>query len=236
VNIPALTAEASLYRTGNHYRASSAGSIATQSVMAAFTSTECSRCENRCNEAAADCTGTAVAVWLAGLGSCAASGPFYPFCAGGVTGAYAFAVGVCMAKLEGCKAINCDAAGSPCCPVSCGNHCCGYGEKCMRYGCCPANRVLCGDDCCNLGETCCGGKCCPAGSHCCGDSCCEANVPCCGNTCCSLLPPPGSGPTPPPNNCIFGGAPCGPKCCPPGLECCGYTPQFGPDCKTSCIR
>lgn len=239
MTLPAFTAESSLYRTNGRYRSSVAhrsGSTGAHSVVAAFSSTACSDCENKCNDAAADCVATATAVWGVGLAGCAIFGPFAPLCAGAVTTTYLIANGVCFTKLAGCHAINCNLPGKPCCPVSCSaGHCCAEGETCMAHGCCPSGRVVCGGDCCSLGASCCGNKCCPPGSHCCGDTCCAENIPCCGNTCCSLFPPGTLPPTPPINNCIFGGEPCGGKCCPPGLQCCGII-NGQPDCKMSCLR
>ena len=157
-------------------------------------------------------------------------------CAIPVSAAYALAEGLCIAGLTACH-VGCNLPGTgSCCPVFCElGHCCSHGETCLPQGCCPSGRTECWGDCCAPGQSCCGGACCSG--TCCGNSCCPAGVPCCGDQCCGITPPIGTPPPPPPtNNCIFGGAPCGPKCCPPGLQCCGYSPQFGADCRTSCIR
>lgn len=234
MNLPAFTAEFSLYRSRNSYRVATAPDVAmpAQSVVSALTyedNVNCSRCENKCNEQWADCVGVATATWLAGLVGCAAAGPLYPLCAGPVTVAYASANGLCVGKLGLCRAI-CNAPGESCCPVFCGlGHCCSKGETCIPDGCCPSDRQVCG------------GECCPNGYSCCGDTCCPPNYFCRDGGFCSefpsdLLPPSGTpGPPPPFNNCIFGGEPCQGKCCPPGTVCCGGSPGQ-PDCKTSCLR
>lgn len=230
MSIPEFTAEASLYRTNNRYRSSSAefgGTIAFQSVVAALTyddTVNCGACENRCNNAAADCTAVAVATWTAGLAGCAIFGPFAPACAIPVTGAYALANAVCLGKLAACRALNCYSPGSSCCPVFCElGHCCSHGETCMPQGCCPSNQIVCGGECCGLGESCCGDTCCPPNYFCRDGFCSEFPS--------DFLPPNGDPPKPPINNCIFGGEPCGRKCCSPGLQCCNDG-----ECRVSCIN
>jgi hypothetical protein len=244
MNLPAFTAESSLYRSRNRYRVAaerSTAGLAADSVvlsLSAAANAACDDCEQSCAEDYSSCLAVALAtVWLPWLGG--------GIGAGCVAGSW-----YCLAR--------CNSEGHACCPTDCGKYCCDYGEQCSHLsGCCPGDRVVCagrccaagdsccGDRCCNAGQTCCGdtcclpgenccgGKCCP--HNCCGDTCCDAGVPCCGDHCCSLLPPKGSSPTPPPNHCLFGGAPCGTKCCPPGLECCGLF-NGQPDCKTSCLH
>ncbi len=231
MSIPEFTAEASLYKTSNRYRSSSAefgGTVASQSVVAALThddTVNCESCENRCNVTAAECTGIAVAAWTAGLAVCAVTGPFAPVCAIPVTGAYALANAGCLGKLAACRAINCDSPGSPCCPVFCElGHCCSHGETCMPQGCCPSNQIVCGGECCGLGESCCGDTCCPPNYFCRDGGFCSEFPS-------DFLPPNSDPPKPPINNCIFGGEPCGRKCCPPGLQCCGDG-----ECRGSCIN
>ncbi len=241
MSLPRFTADHSLYRSGNSYHSYGAEqdlAISLQSVVPTLTfedTANCSRCENKCNEQSAECVGTAVAAWMIGLVGCAFSGPFYPICASGVSAAYATAVGVCTAKLAACHAV-CNLPGESCCPQFCElGHCCSRGETCMPNGCCPSDRQVCGAECCPQGASCCDGACCGPEEHCCGNACCPANVPCGTDGLCAgftTTPPP----PPPANNCIFGGAPCGPKCCPPGLQCCSYSPEFGADCKTSCLH
>ena len=150
MNMPGFTAEATLYRTRNRYRfsvsASSASSTA-QSVVPALNfedSVRCSACENKCNEAAADCVGVATGTWLLGLGACAAAGPLYPLCATPVSIAFALANAGCAAKLAACHVV-CNAPGdSSCCPVFCElGHCCSTGETCTTNGCCPSGRSAC---------------------------------------------------------------------------------------------
>lgn len=243
INIPGFNAEATLYRTRNRYRVSgsaSSASLTAQSVVPALNSEDsarCSACENKCNGSYADCVGIATATWLAGLGACAATGPFYPLCATPVTIAFSLANGLCAAKLTACHVV-CNAPGdSSCCPVFCElGHCCSTGETCTSHGCCPSGRSVCGDQCCPEGYSCCGGTCCP--NHCCGGTCCDAGVPCCGDSCCSIFGGGGPPPPPPESGCYLfeGGSPCGSKCCFGGLQCCGYSAEFGPDCRTTCIH
>lgn len=242
MNLPAFTAEFSLYRSRNSYRVATAPDVAipAQSVMPALTyedTVNCSRCEDKCNEQSADCVEVATATWAAGLVACAVFGPFSPACAIPVTAAYAFANGICAGKLTACRVV-CNAPGESCCPVFCElGHCCSHGETCMPEGCCPSNQVVCGGECCGLGESCCGDTCCPPNYFCrdggngkfCSDV--PGNFP---NT-----PPP----TPPPYSCPPGAAPCGfpdssgviRTCCPPGLQCCGFF-NGQPDCARICIR
>lgn len=219
MNIPAFTAQASLYRTSNRYRSSGAefgGSIPAQSVVAAYypgpsTQYRCNKCLQTCAFNKRDCvdfvvrfvswwTPPPVALLLyAGCESdstdcrdqCTRVGPF----------------GSCCPKVCG--------PGNPSNP---GEGCCDNDEGCVdqndpdsRNGCCPSNQTVCGS------------KCCPAGFSCIGGLC-TTGFP---NT-----PPP---PPPPDNGCmLFGGVQCGKKCCYGGLQCCGVF-NGQPDCKTSCL-
>jgi hypothetical protein len=245
MNIPAFTAQASLYRTSNRYHSSVAefhGSISGQSVVAAYipgpeTQNRCSGCTDICVATRNIClakvaAGVVEECWgTLGLG-CAVAIGWGVIQTGGCYAHYAECFGICQIP-------SADELGwkSPCCPKVCGIHipglagsgCCDHGEACLgsdhpntRDGCCPVGQY-CNGNCCAAGESCCGATCCPAGFSCIGGLCTTGfpNTP----------PPP-----PPDNNCIFGGAPCGLKCCPPGLECCSYSPQFGADCRTSCLH
>lgn len=222
INIPGFSAEATLYRTRNRYRLSISAlstSVTAQSVVPALNSEDrarCDRCENKCNNAAAECLGYATGSWSAALAGCAAFGPFAPACAIPATAIYLSACGVCYAKLALCYVVGCNLPGdSSCCPEFCElGHCCSRGETC------------CGDMCCAPGQTCCGGnKCCPAGWHC-TDGFCSDSVPF------SNEPPP----TPPPYNPLTDLDPISPvfcygKICRRGEKCCG--PQ---GCGAVCVN
>src|SRR5262245_45074719 len=101
---PGFTAEATLYRSHNRYRsysAPNAGGSATLSIVPALNDADrgrCTRCENKCSEQAAECTGYAAAGFAIALAGCAASGPFWPICAGIATGTYYTAIAGCGAK------------------------------------------------------------------------------------------------------------------------------------------
>jgi len=237
MNIPAFTAQASLYRTSNRYRSSGAecdGSMPAQSVVAAYipgpeTMNRCSGCIDVCVATRDICL---VKVGIEVLEECGGTLGFG--CLGAIGWGY-IQTGGCYAHYAECFGIchipSVDELGwnSPCCPKVCGIHtpgsagsgCCDLDETCVgsdvpntRDGCCPAGQY-CAGNCCAIGEIC--------GS----DGICRTQPSFTDNT-----PPP----PPPVNNCIFGGAPCGPKCCPPGLQCCNYSAQFGPDCRTSCVH
>jgi hypothetical protein len=245
MNIPEFTAQASLYRSSNHYQSSFiefGGSVVAQTVVTALThedTVNCSACEGRCNDAYAECVGAATATWAVGLAGCAFTGPFYPACAAAASTAYAIADAVCVGKLAACHAANCDSPGSPCCPVSCEfGHCCSHGETCTPLGCCPSNQVVCGGDCCGVGSKCCGDKCCPSHFYCLdGNFCSEYpnNIPF-GN------PPPPKNPsdmgtfrqTKRARECPRGSAHCGNECCPPNLQCCALgNGRLG--CRDTCL-
>lgn len=238
MNLPAFTAQASLYKTSNRYRSSGVelgGSIPDQSVVAAYfpgpeTQVKCNRCSEIALRNFAGC------LVIGGI-SCIASGPFYPICAGA-------ALAACDLGLLSQQAV---CAYDDCCPKICGTPnpfdpgagCCDANEQCVdrydpnsRQGCCPSDQSVCGGKCCAIGERCCGDTCCPPNSSC------YEGV-------CGGYPPfvtPGTPPPPEPvNNCIFGGNPCGSKCCPIGTMCCGVF-NGQPDCKpgsnfnNACLR
>jgi hypothetical protein len=235
MNLPAFTAQASLYRTSRHYVSLASvvyGSALTQSVVTAQSGERfagCDACEISCSKGNVRCQAVASAAYTGAMIGCVATGPFAPVCEAIAAGAYAGAIGGCYAWFAECMAEECWLPGGDCCPVFCElGHCCSEGETCIPHGCCPNDRTVCGGTCCAVGETCCGDTCCPSNYYCLdGNFCSEypSNIPF-GN------PPP---PPPPVNNCVFGGAPCGSKCCAPGLQCCGVF-QGQPDCRTSCIR
>jgi hypothetical protein len=199
MNIPAFSAQASLYKTSNRYRSSGgefSGLPSAQPVVGAYypgpaTVANCRSCYQVCRDNGFDCESALIELfgWW---------DPFGPW--------FSALRAECDATEERCRN-NC---ADVCCPQLCGPDagCCDADEGCVdrndpnsRDGCCPSNQAVCG------------GKCCPVGSSCVGNVC---------TTGFSNTPPP----PPPPNNCIFGGAPCGPKCCPPGLQCCAYSAEF----------
>jgi len=233
MNMPGFTAEASLYKTSNRYRASnleygdkpSGEAIILSYFPGPATQAVCDTCLKRAVRDHGICLVSAA------VGS-AVCGPFYPVCFGA-------AAGGCWVKLVWDLG---ECAIDDCCPKLCsginpfepGTGCCDENETCVdrydsnsRGGCCPSDQIVCSGKCCAKGEFCCGETCCPAGYFCREGVFCEREFI-------------GSFPTTPPppspvNNCIFGGEPCGSKCCPPGLVCCGvYGGQ--PDCKTSCLH
>ncbi len=160
----------------------------------------------------------------------------------------------CCESGEHCVDENDPNSRSGCCPSDrsvCGGKCCNSGEVCVGDFCCPADATtVCNGVCCT-GSCTPGGECCPSPSHVCGNDCCPPFNKCCNGQCCGAYqqcdptlgictnPPP-----PPPASCPPGSAPCGipdntgviRTCCPPGLMCCNYTPEFGPECKTSCLH
>lgn len=251
MNVPAFTAQASLYRTSNRYRSLSSepgDPACVHSIVPAYmpgpaTQRDCSVCTGLCDKEIEGCAivvaGVVSAVCVATLGfgcpgAVAAGEAALTVCAE----AYAACIGYC--NIPGWVPV----VGGYCCPKICGfpnplegsgSGCCDLGEACVdqhdpnsRQGCCPSDQLVCGGHCCAKGEKCCGDTCCPSNYYCVDGYCSEyptGNVPF-GN------PPP---PPPPVNNCLFGGAPCGSKCCPPGLQCCGVF-QGQPDCKTSCLH
>ena len=262
MNLPGFSAHSSLYRSTRYYTASSS-EISDwsygETIVPAYhpgtgTQRECSGCLEGVAKALILCDGAA-AVTAAVV--CGTTGwiTFGISCAGAAA-ALAAALGTCNVASLGGIAV---CAATTCCPKLCGtpnpfdpgSGCCDDGEGCVdendpnsRHGCCPSSQSVCAGKCCAVDESCCGSTCCPSPNHCCGDQCCPPGVPCCGGTCCSFLPPSVPPPPPPQHSCGAGGVPCGfpdasgviRTCCPPGLQCCSYSPQFGPDCKTSCLH
>src|SRR5262245_32944949 len=114
-SVPGFTAETTLYRSANRYRSYGApigGLSSAQSVILALSDADrgrCDRCENKCNEQAAECTGYAAAGFAIGLAGCVGAGPFYPVCAGIVAGAYGTAIATCGVKHVACLAAECHA-------------------------------------------------------------------------------------------------------------------------------
>lgn len=236
MNLPAFSARASLYRTGNRYRSAvaEAGNLtADQSIVAAYipgpeTQQSCSGCTRGCEVARNIClTKAAVEVVEGCVGSLF-------FGCGAVISLGLLQTAACYEGYTSCLGY-CDIPGGlgpfsgPCCPKVCGIH----------------NPLIAGSGCCDHGEACVGSHnpntrdgCCPVGQECHGN-CCAKGEYCLEGGICSTEPGYFANPPPPPppvNNCILGGAPCGPKCCPPGLQCCNYSAQFGPDCRTSCVH
>jgi hypothetical protein len=233
MNIPAFSAQASLYRSNNRYYSSGAefgGSISDQSVIAAYipgprTQERCSGCTDICVGLRDVClAGVAVTVAEACWGTlgfgCGAALAWGYLQAGGCYAQYAHCFGLCQIPTN-------PIWDSPCCPKVCGIHtlgiagsgCCDHGEACVG-----SHNPNTRDGCCPVGQEC-HGNCCAPGEYCLDDGSCSTEPGYFAN------PPP---PPPPVNNCIFGGEPCGPKCCPPGTHCCNYSVEFGPECKTSC--
>jgi hypothetical protein len=234
MNIPAFTAQASLYRTSSRYRSCGSefsGSPSAQSVVSAYypgpgTTHDCQTCTNTCLKVFGLCSAGAAAVVGVGCASIV-------LCPAAVAVAADIQIG-CTAALAGCYGIcNIPYVGE-CCPKPCGfpnpfdpgSGCCDADETCVdqndpnsRQGCCPSGQSVCGGKCCAIGEYCCG-------DTCCGDPHCFDDV--CGNT-----PPfPDNPPPPPPNKCsIWGGQLCGTKCCPIGTWCCGVFSDGQPDCR-----
>lgn len=255
MNIPAFTAQATLYRARNHYRSSVAdfgGLTADQSVVAAYIPG--SDTQQRCS----DCLQTYEVL----RGICLVKTGWMVASSCGLTGLFTLGLGCAAAiALGATQAASCEAqyligegichipggAGSfsgRCCPKVCGIHtpeiagsgCCDHGETCKglgmrdntRDGCCPVGRD-CGSVCCAPGEKCCGEICCPSNYYCLDSRSCSENPGTFANT-----PPP----TPPDSGCYFfaGGSPCGSKCCYGGLQCCGVDKTGQPICQESCLR
>lgn len=233
MNVPAFSAQASLYRSNNRYYSSGAefgGSISDQSVIAAYipgprTQERCSGCTDICVGLKDVCLAevaisVAEACWgTLGFG-CGAALAWGYVQAGGCYAHYAECFGLCQIPSNPFWE-------SPCCPKVCGIHipgiagsgCCDHGEACVG-----SHNPNTRDGCCPVGQEC-HGNCCAPGEYCLDDGSCSTEPGYFAN------PPP---PPPPVNNCIFGGEPCGPKCCPPGTHCCNYSVEFGPECRTSC--
>jgi hypothetical protein len=224
MNIPAFTADASLYRSRRHYHASPAtdSESRTHTIVPALQPADnaaCDECNSGCGKGAIQCTATASASYVAALIGCAASGPLYPICAGAASAVYGTAYTVCIAASWVCLA-ECELPGNACCPTHCegsgSGYCCSTGEQCSSSdrGCCPVGRQVCG------------GRCCPEGDRCCGDECCSARN-CCNGVCCE-------GECDPNGDCCSSPSHvCGGSCCPPfnkccNNECCGAYQQCHP--------
>jgi hypothetical protein len=202
----------------------------------------------------------AFAFWIGGA-PCVAAGVAHFYCNAVYVGCKAYCLsGRCCPKV--CGFPDPLHPGEGCCDS--GEHCVDENDPNSRSGCCSRDRAVCGRKCCNSGEVCVGDFCCPPGAttvcngECCtgtctpGGRCCPSPMNVCGNDCCPPFNrcvngqclPPAPPPPPPPTSCPPGANPCGfpdasgvvRTCCPPGLQCCGYSAQFGPDCKTSCLR
>lgn len=249
MNIPAFSAQASLYRTSNHYRsvvAVSDGSIPAQSVVAAYipgpeTQNRCSGCTDKCvnvrNFCLAETAAMVAEACLTSLGfGCGAAIALGEIQAASCEEGYLSCFGICnIPSADGIWE-------SSCCPKVCGiptpgvggSGCCDHGETCVGLDS-PNTR----DGCCPVGQYC-GGNCCARGESCCGNTCCPSNYFCLEGGICTEFPPftpPGWEPPPPPeNNCIFGGEPCGRKCCPPGKFCCGLWADGTPKCWDTCLH
>jgi hypothetical protein len=170
MNLPAFTAEASLYRTSNRYRSSGSefdGSPTTKSVVAAYfpgprTQGKCNQCIKDCAKANAACNFLALAtIW-------------YPPAA-------AAAFGACFQGALVCSGWCVAPVIGECCPKVCGfpnplepgEGCCDEDEHCVdrydpnsRQGCCPSDQRVCGGKCCVKGDSCCGDTCCPSNFFC----------------------------------------------------------------------
>jgi hypothetical protein len=205
--MPGFSAEASVYRTRQHYNASSIGSeglSSSESIVPAYYPGPAAQAA--CNK----CLVSAVEDYF----NCIA------------TQGFPFSLIHCTLKSwwDGGSCIVDD-----CCPKRCGppdffnlagSGCCDANETCVakndpnsRHGCCPS------------GQSVCGGKCCPTGGPCCGDECgCTGGTVCTEGAC--TFPSFGSGGPPPPppltqhgTFCFFG-KPCYDQCCPPDKKCC----------------
>jgi len=174
MNMPGFTAEASVYKTSKHYRASvSVLSTSVPEIIVPVyypspkTRSDCNTCLEDCVTGSIECDAAAAAI----LAGCI----FPPLCPGAVAAAGAALLG-CQTAFLTCAGI-CDA--TKCCPKLCGtpnpfdpgSGCCDSGETCVdqndpnsRNGCCPSGQSVCDGKCCPSGETCCGDACCPTSS------------------------------------------------------------------------
>jgi len=250
MNLPGLTAEASLYRTRRPYCGSASdygGVPSNETIIPVYfpgpdTQAACSNCLEGCATALAECSAAAM-VPLAGC-------VFPPLCP-----AAAAAAGAALAACDTANllcTLRCEVL--RCCPKVCGfpnplnpgEGCCDEGEHCVdqsdpnaRDGCCPSNQSVCGGTCCLPGESCCGDQCLPVGascangticwapSHVCGGECCPPFNRCCNGQCCKSPyqicdPTTGACTNAPrrPSFCRAGWTECLGQCCPPGKQCC----------------
>ena len=249
MNMPAFSAQASLYRTSNHYRSSVAdvGGLATdQSVVAAYipgpdTQQRCSDCLHPYKVLRNICLAkTAFMVVEACVGSLGFG------CGGAIAWGYqevaaceeGYLIGYGVCHIPG----GLGEVSGPCCPKVCGvttplsagSGCCDHGETCKGLGMRENTR----DGCCPVGRDC-GSVCCAPGEKCCGEICCPSNYFCLDNhTCSDAGSFPNTPPPPPPGSACYlfeGGSPCGSKCCYGGLQCCGVAKNGHPICQTSCV-
>jgi len=201
MNIPGFTAQASLYQTSRHYRASASSVVDlhhSHFVTLAYHPTS----HKRCDDCLTDCL-TSMA-WLS-IGSVVGSWVCAGRCALGPQ---------CCPKR--CGEIDPgDLTGGGCCDAD--EQCVDESDPNSRSGCCPSGQSVCGGRCCGKGATCCGDECCPESWFCDNGFCTQsAPFP-------STPPPP---PPPFPIVCAPDSDPCqrlatgGWFCCPPGLECC----------------
>lgn len=264
MNIPAFTAQASLYRTGNRYHTSFTkfdDSIHAQSVVAAFipgpqTQHDCSVCTDACKIPRDICLGEVAAIvgeaCLMSLGfGCGAAIAWGATQTASCYVPYEACLGYCNIP-EGFEVGNVSTPHGPCCPKVCGPPepwrgsgygCCDHGETCKGLGFQENTR----DGCCPVGRDC-GNSCCAEGEKCCGEICCPQDYYCIDSHTCSPYPgtfgtpntPPPTPPTPSTGSGCYlfeGGSPCGNKCCYGGLQCCGVNPTTGqPICQTRCDR
>jgi hypothetical protein len=225
--MPGFTAEASLYRTRQHYSASSIdseGLSSSELIVPAYypdpgTRAACDQCFDHCGK-------EYLIEYSIGVAALAICGWWNPICLGIASGELV----ATLARYYQCSAACALPLVGDCCPTVCGfpnpfvpgEGCCGPREQCVdrsdpnaRDGCCPA------------GQSVCGGKCCPTGGPCCGDECgCTGGTVCTEGAC--TFPSFGSGGPPPQPPLtqhdifcfIVGGTPCYNKCCPPDKTCC----------------
>jgi hypothetical protein len=249
MNMPAFSAQASLYRASNHYRSSVAdfGGLTTdQSVIAAYitgsdTQQRCSDCLQIPRLKRDICL--AKTAWMVAS-----------YC--GITGIFTFgsscavAIGMGALQTAACEADYLIEEGychipdaGRCCPKVCGVHtpeiagsgCCEKGETCKGLGVRENTR----DGCCPVGRDC-GSVCCAPGEKCCGEICCPSEYFCLDSRTCSGSPPFSNTPPPPlpesPCEFFAGGSRCGNKCCYGGLQCCGVDIKGQPICQEWCGR
>ena len=254
MNIPAFSAQASLYKTINTYYSPSfisdiqkpSGSIVASYIPGAKTQHDCSVCTDACKIPRDICLAK-VAVTVSE--TCWGSLGFG--CAAAIAWGY-FEAASCYVPYEACLGYCNIPSGlgelsGPCCPKVCGPPepwrgsgygCCDHGETCKGLGARDNTR----DGCCPVGRDC-GSVCCAEGEKCCGEICCPSDYYCLDNNTCSQYPgtfgtPNSPAPVPKDSGCYFfeGGSPCGTKCCYGGLQCCGTEANGQPICKNSCIR
>jgi hypothetical protein len=232
MSTPGFTADASLYRTSNHYRSSGSGSEAepgARAVVAAYhpgpgTQRSCSDCLESCAKQNVICNAVAMTtIW------------FPP--------ALAVAFTACATEAAACLGYCTVPVLGKCCPKVCGfpnplepgEGCCDEGETCVdrydpnsRQGCCPSDQSVCAGKCCPAGHTCCGNTCCPGSYYCRDGVCSEFPGP--------LWPDDWKPQTPKKSllGCRAGHEPCGGTCCPPGLQCCSV--GGGVSCMTTCLH